>query len=59
MKTIRLELDSEDAAMLREELTSALSELGYEIANTDSHDFKLRLRAKQTFLRRILEQLGE
>jgi len=59
MKTIRLELDSEDAAMLREALSSDLSELGYEIANTDSHDFKVRLRIKQTFLRRILEQLGE
>jgi hypothetical protein len=58
MTTIRLDLEPEDADALREVLASDLSELGYEIANTDGHDFKEKLKAKQRFLRRILERLG-
>ena len=58
MTTIRLDLEPNDAEMLREVLASDLSELGYEIANTDGHDFKEKLRAKERFLRRIIEQLG-
>lgn len=58
MTTIRLDLEPKDAETLREILASDLSELGYEIANTDGHDFKERLKTKQSFLRRIIEQLG-
>lgn len=55
---IRIDLDPDEAETLREVLSSDLSELGYEIANTDGHDFKEMLRAKQAILRRIIEHLG-
>ena len=58
MTTIRLDLEPSDAETLREVLASDLSELGYEIANTDAYDFKQKLKAKERFLRRIIEQLG-
>ncbi len=55
---VKLELDAEDAKLLREVLTSTLSELGYEIANTDSHDFREKLRAKQGLVQRLVDELG-
>ena len=55
---VKLELDAEDAKLLREVLTSTLSELGYEIANTDSHDFREKLRAKQSLVQRLVDELG-
>ena len=54
----RLDLTQEDADMLREMLSGDLSELRYEISNTDAHDYREQLRLKQGLLERVIEQLG-
>jgi len=53
----QLDLSTEDAGALLETLESVLSELRYEINNTDAHDFKEQLRGKKDALERVLEQL--
>ena len=42
---------------LREILESSLGDLRYEINNTDSHDFKVKLREKQAVLERMIAAL--
>ncbi len=54
----QLDLDSNEAAVLRETLESAVSELGYEIANTDSKDYRDKLKDKQALLKRLIGDLG-
>jgi hypothetical protein len=54
---IQLDLSTEDVEALRGTLESVLSELGYEINNTDSHDYKVDLRKKKDSLQKALEQL--
>ena len=54
----RLDLTQEDADMLREILSGDLADLRYEIANTDSYDFREALRRKQGLLERVIAQLG-
>ncbi len=54
---ILLELDDKEVVLLRETLASDLSDLGYEIANTDSKDYRDDLKEKQKALKRIVEQL--
>jgi len=54
----QLELSPEDAAILKDVLESAASDLRYEINNTDSHDYREKLRVKQALLKRLLEKLG-
>ena len=54
----QLDLSKDEVAMLRETLESTLSDLRYEINNTDSHDFKQTLRAKQAVLEKSIAQLG-
>ena len=54
-----IQLKAEEAALLREILSNALSDLRMEVANTDSMDFRERLKAKERYLQRLLEQLGE
>ena len=51
------ELDEKEVVLLRETLASDLSDLGYEIANTDSKDYRDDLKEKQKALKRIVEQL--
>ena len=55
----RLEFSDQDAPMLREILDSTRSDLRYEIANTDSKDFRDQLRVKQDLLERLLAQLAD
>ena len=52
-----LELDASEAAVLKETLESAASELGYEIANTDSKDYRDKLKQKRELLRRLVGEL--
>jgi hypothetical protein len=54
----QLDLDANEAAMLSEALQSAAGELGYEIANTDSKDYRDKLKAKQELLKRLVVELG-
>jgi hypothetical protein len=54
----QLELDAHEAAVLKEALESATSDLGYEIANTDKKDFRDKLKEKKAVLQRLVAQLG-
>lgn len=53
----QLDLSTADVGALVETLESALSELRYEINNTDAHDYKEQLRVKKDALERVLDQL--
>lgn len=55
---IRIELEPEAAKVLHEVLSADVAELGYEIANTDSHDFREKLREKKELLERVVADLG-
>lgn len=55
---IRLELSGPDAAALAAVIESELSDLRYEISNTDSLDYREMLRHKKAALLRIQEQLS-
>lgn len=55
---VQLTLTAEEAATLRSALQSYVSDLRMEIADTDSMDFRERLKAEETLLKRLLQQLG-
>jgi hypothetical protein len=48
--------DSERGALV-EVLQSYLSDLSYEIADTDSHDFREGLKSKRALLEKVVAQL--
>ncbi|HVH66884.1 MAG TPA: hypothetical protein VM716_03375 [Gemmatimonadales bacterium] len=48
----------EGAAVLEEVLIEYLSELRTKIAHTDAPEFRERLKRKETFLRKILQQIA-
>jgi hypothetical protein len=52
-----LELSREDAETLAAVVESTLSDLRYEISNTDSQDFREKLKKKKATLIRVLDQL--
>ena len=54
---MQLELESRHRATLLEVLESYLSDLRYEIANTDSMAFREDLKAKKATLMDIVEKL--
>ncbi len=54
---IRIELTDEDASRLRELCETELSDLRMEIADTDSMDFRDRLKRDARLLRAVIEQL--
>lgn len=56
---IHIDLDPRDAMMLSEILTYDLSELGSEIRNTDAREYRDRLKLKQAFLQKLINQLEE
>ena len=55
---VQLTLTPDQASMLHEILASYLSDLRMEISNTDSMDFRERLKAKEVFLKGLLAQLS-
>ncbi|HSM15765.1 MAG TPA: hypothetical protein VK845_02050 [Gemmatimonadales bacterium] len=55
---MQLTLTPDQASMLHEILASYLSDLRMEISNTDSMDFRERLKAKEVFLKGLLDQLS-
>lgn len=55
---VQLTLTAEEAGTLRSVLQSYVSDLRMEIADTDSMDFRERLKAEETLLKRLLQQLG-
>ena len=52
---IHLDLDSTEQKILLETLESYLSDLSYEIADTDKFDFREQLKARRTVLNKILD----
>lgn len=55
---ITLELTQDEREHLVEVLTSALSDLRMEIANTDSQDFREMLKSRKLVLVKVLEAIG-
>ncbi len=56
---MQLSLTIEEAQILNEVLTGYLSDLRFEIANTDSGFFREGLKEREVFLKRIIEDLGK
>lgn len=55
---MNLELDETQVTALRETLESTLSDLSYEISNTDQQDFRDGLKARRDALRRVQDALN-
>ena len=55
---MQLTLTSEEASVLHEVLDNYVSDLRMEISNTDSMDFRERLKDKKVFLERLIAQLS-
>ncbi len=54
---IQLDLNPQEKEYLIEALESYLSDLRYEIADTDSMDFREQLKAKKNALEKVLAAL--
>jgi hypothetical protein len=52
-----LELDADDVEALRFILTSYLSDLRMEIADTEQHDFREALKRREGFIKKLLDKL--
>ena len=55
---VHLRLEPTEAEVLRMVLESYLSDLRMEIADTDSMDFREKLKARKQVLRKILESIA-
>ena len=58
-KEHKLQLTDEERDLLAGTLDSVLSEFGYEIAGTDSHDWREQLELKRDTISKVLETLRE
>lgn len=56
---INLELDEQEREVLSKVLQNYLSDLSYEIADTDNLDFRNELKAKRAVLEKISQSLGK
>jgi hypothetical protein len=56
---MQLELDKEEKEILTEIVTNYLSDLRYEIGDTDSFDYRNQLRARESLLKNILTKLQQ
>lgn len=56
---IKLELNEQEIQILDETLKSYLSNLSYEIANTDLKNFRDKLKSKRTVLEKIKNALEQ
>jgi len=54
---MQFELTPEEIEMLNEILTSYLSDLRMEIADTDSKDFRDELKKKEVLLKRLIADI--
>lgn len=54
---MQLDLSLEERQVLTETLISYLSDLSYEIGNTDSFDFRTELKRKASILKGILSAM--
>ena len=55
---IELQLEKEECAQLAEILSSYLSDLRMEIADTDRKSFRDGLKEKEAFINKVLKNLG-
>ena len=55
---LTLDLSASEQAVLRQVLEDAVSELGMEIAATDSKDFRDDLKARREVLEKVVAALG-
>ena len=55
---VHLDLEQDEARLLSEFIESTLSNLSYEISNTDSKDFRDTLKAKRDVLVKVNEALA-
>lgn len=55
---MHLDLDDDQAALLRELLDEAYGDLRYEIADTDNSQFKAKLRTRKEDLAALLDMVG-
>jgi len=56
---IQLVLTAEEAVLLSEILTSYLSDLRMEIADTEAMDFREALKQREVFLKKLLHTLSQ
>jgi len=56
---IKLNLDEGDVRVLAEILQSTLSDLSYEISDTDQHDFREGLKARREALKRVVAAIEQ
>ena len=56
---IQLPLEQNEKEILSEVLERKLSNLSFEIADTDQYDFKQELKERRVLLTKILEKLKE
>ncbi len=56
---IELDLDEEEASILKMVLESYLSDLRMEIADTDSYDFRQMLKQRKAVLIKVIESLAK
>jgi len=56
---IQLPLEQNEKEILSEVLERKLSNLSFEIADTDQYDFKQELKERRVLLMKILEKLKE
>ncbi len=56
---MQLNITAEEAEVLSEVLTSYLTDLRMEIANTDSGFFREGLKEREEFLKKLIQDLGK
>lgn len=56
---IDMKLTNEEAEELKDVLTSYVSELRMEIADTDKYEFRENLKRKEKFLKDLISRLSE
>jgi hypothetical protein len=54
---VKLEFSEKEADMLKDIMTSYLSDLRMEIVDTDSMDFRLGLKARESFIKDFLVRI--
>lgn len=59
MSNIEINLSEEDAEIIIEILDNYLSDLSMEITDTDSMDFREKLKSRRTSIQRVLKILRE
>jgi len=56
---MHLDLDKDEKEVLTEIVTSYLSDLRYEIADTDSFDYRSQLKTRESLINNILAKLQQ